>query len=51
MEKDNYKYIDKFVRNKKLSEEEKYLIVCDVIDIHLIYLSYKNRYLNLVGEL
>ena len=45
MEKDNYKYIDKLVRNKKLSEEEKHLIVCDVIDIHLVYVGYKKMYI------
>ena len=50
MEKDNFKYIDKLVKSKSkmFSEDEKYSIVCDVIDIHLKYLSYKNRYLSLL---
>lgn len=47
MEKDNFKYIDKIVKSKRFSEEEKYSIVCDIIDIHLRYLSYKNKYLKL----
>ena len=47
MEKDNFKYIDKLVKGKSkiFSEEEKYLIVCDVIDIHLRYKSFKDSYL------
>lgn len=43
MQKNNYKFVEKFIRKEKISDDEKIRFLQDAIDILTKYQSYKKE--------